>query len=54
MKTKIHFLLHSGHFSLEWKKVSDKICRENRNTYFIFNIYIENRDFYEIIKKNVE
>jgi hypothetical protein len=32
--------------------VSDKICRETQNTYFIFsNVFFENRAGYEIIWK---
>jgi len=33
--------------------VSDKRCRENRNTHFVFNIFFfENRAVYEIMWKN--
>jgi hypothetical protein len=35
--------------------VSDKICRENRNTYLILNNFFppENRAIYEIMWKNI-
>jgi len=34
------------------RNVSDKICRENRNTHFVFsNFFSENRGVYEIIWK---
>jgi len=34
--------------------VSDKYCRENRNTHFMFHIFFffENRTVYEIMWKN--
>ena len=32
MKTNIHFLSYIAHFFLEWRNVSDKLCRENQNT----------------------
>ena len=37
------------------RNISDKSCRENQNTYFMFNIFLfflENLDIYEIIWKN--
>jgi hypothetical protein len=34
-------------------KISDKSCRESRNTNFIFNICSENRTVYEILWKNI-
>jgi hypothetical protein len=35
------------------RNVSDKICRENQNTYFVFcNFFFENRAVYEIMWKN--
>jgi hypothetical protein len=35
------------------KNVSDKPCRENQNTQFIFDYFFENRTVYEIMWKNV-
>ena len=38
---------------LRMKNISDKSCREVRNTDFIFNIFFfENRAIYEIMRKN--
>jgi hypothetical protein len=37
------------------KNISDKSCRENRNTYFVFsNFFFENRAGYEIMWTNLE
>ena len=33
--------------------VSDKSCRENQNTHFMFIFFFENRAVYEIIWKNI-
>jgi len=40
---------------LRMKNVSDKSCRENQNTHFIFNNFFfpENRVVYEIMWKNI-
>ena len=39
---------------LRMKNVSDKNCRENQNTHFMFNnIFLENRTVYEIMWKNI-
>jgi hypothetical protein len=36
------------------RNVSDKSCRENQNTHFVFsNFFFENRAVYEIIWKNM-
>ena len=35
------------------RNVSDEICSENRNAYFMFNNVSENRAVYEIIWKNI-
>jgi hypothetical protein len=36
------------------KNVSDKDCRVNQNTHFMFNnFFSENRTFYEIMSKNM-
>jgi len=37
MKTNIHFWSYLAHFFLEWDFFSDKRCRENQNTRFMFN-----------------
>jgi hypothetical protein len=41
---------------LRMRNVADKICRENQNTYFMFNNSppppLENRAVYEIMRKN--
>jgi hypothetical protein len=33
------------------KNVSDKICRQNQNTHFMFNMFPRNRAVYEIKSK---
>jgi hypothetical protein len=36
------------------RSVSDKICKENKNTHFVFsNFFFENRTVYEIMWKNI-
>jgi len=36
------------------RNVSDKLCRENKNTLFMFNTFLfENRDVYEKMWKNM-
>jgi len=37
------------------KNISDKVCRENQNTYFMFNTYFfpKNRDVYEMMWENM-
>jgi len=45
-----HILL----FLLRMRNVSDKLCRENQNTHFMFNIiFSENRAVHEIMWKNI-
>jgi len=40
---------------LRMRDVSDKICRENQNTYFMYNIsFCENCAVYEIMWKSLE
>jgi hypothetical protein len=47
------FFIISGSFLLRMRNVSDKSCRENQNTHFMFNsIYFENRAVNEIMWKN--
>jgi hypothetical protein len=39
---------------LRMRHASDKICRENPNTYFMFNnLFSENQAVYEIMLKNM-
>ena len=39
---------------LRMRNVSNKICKENQNTYFMFNtFFFENRAVYEIMWKNI-
>jgi hypothetical protein len=43
-----------GWILLRMRNVSDKSCRENQNTHFMFsNILLENRAVYEIMLKNM-
>jgi len=32
-------VIHLAQFFLEWKTLKKKKCRENRNTYFMFEIF---------------
>ena len=54
MKTKCTFLIISRSVIPIMKNVSDKICRENQNTHFMFNnfFFAENRAVYEIMWKS--
>jgi len=46
------FLIISRSFLLRMRNVSDKICRENQNTHFVFNdFFFENCAVYEIMRK---
>jgi hypothetical protein len=48
------FLIISRSFLLTIRNVSNKYCRENQNTLFMFNdFFFENRAVYEIIWKNM-
>ena len=47
-------LIISRLFLLRMKNVSDKRCRENQNTHFVFSNLKKSRAFYEIMRKNVE
>ena len=41
---------------LRMRTFSDKSCRENQNTHFVFNNFFfifENRAFYEILQNNI-
>jgi hypothetical protein len=53
MKTSIHFCLYLAQFFLEWEKLSENSCRENQNTYFMFNNYFGYRAIYEMKWKNI-
>jgi hypothetical protein len=37
---------------LRMRNVSDKSCRENQNTHFMFHNFFENHAIYEIMWKN--
>ena len=48
------FLIISRSVLLRMKNVSDKNCRENQNTHFVFsNLFSKNRPLYEIMCKNI-
>ena len=52
MKTDIcTFLIVSRSFLLRMRNVSDKSCRENQNTHFVFSniFFLKNRAVYEIM-----
>jgi hypothetical protein len=54
MKTDIcTFLITSRWILLRMRNVSDKSCRENQNTHFVFGDFFESRTVYEIIWKNM-
>jgi hypothetical protein len=41
-------------FLLRMRNISDKSCRENQNTHFVFsNFFPKNRAIYEIVSKNM-
>ena len=46
-------MIISRSFLFRMRNVSDKSCRENQNTHFVFsNFFFENRAVYEIMEKN--
>jgi hypothetical protein len=54
VNTNIHFLIISRSFLLRLRNASDKNCRKNRNTHFMFsNFFPENLAVYEIMWKNI-
>jgi L-asparagine transporter-like permease len=54
MKTNIHFFISSRSIFLIMRNVSDKRCRENQNTQFVFsNSVFENHATYEIMWKMI-
>ena len=52
MKTDIYFSILSRSFLLRMTNVSDKTCRGDQITQFVFNIFFLNRAFYVIVWKN--
>jgi hypothetical protein len=54
MQTNINFLIIFRSLLLRMINVSDKSCRENQNTNFVFSkvFYFENLAFYETMWKN--
>jgi len=54
MKTDVQFLIISRSVLLRMTAVSDRSCRENQNTHFIFNnFFFLNRPVYEIMWRNI-
>jgi hypothetical protein len=50
----LYIFITSRSVLLRMRNVSDKNCRENQNTHFVFNTFFsENRTVYEIMWKNV-
>ena len=48
------FMIISRSVLLRMKNISDKICREDQNTHFVFSdFFFENRAFYDIMWKNM-
>ena len=47
------FLIISRSFLPRMRNVSDKRCRENQNTHFMFNKFFKNCVVYEILWKNI-
>jgi hypothetical protein len=50
---KYTFLIISHSVLLGMKNLSDKSCRENQNTHFMFNTFFFNHAVYEIMWKNI-
>ena len=46
-------LITSRSFLLRMTNVSDKICKENQNTHFVFSFFFFNGAFDEIMWKNI-
>ena len=49
-------MIKSRSVLLKMRNVSDKSCRENQNTHFVFNtffFFFENHAVYEIMWKNI-
>ena len=49
----VHFLTKSRSFLLRMRHVSNKICRENGNTFCVQYFFFENLDIYEKVWKNI-
>jgi len=47
------FFITSRSFLLKMRNVSDKSCRENQNTHFVFSNFFFNRTVYETMWKNM-
>ena len=56
MKTDIQFIIISHSIPLRMKSVSDKSCRGNQNTHFVFNIFFFSKSWrsWECGKNTVE
>jgi hypothetical protein len=47
-------MIISGSFLLSMRNVSDKSCRENQSTHFVFNrFFLENLCVYEVMWENM-
>ena len=53
MKTDTQFLIASRSVLFRMRNVSEKSCRENPNTHFMFTFFPENRAVCEIMWKNI-
>jgi hypothetical protein len=54
MKTNVHFLIIVRAYILRMRNVSDKSCRENQNTHFVFsNFFLGNHAFCENMWKYI-
>ena len=48
------FLITSRSFPRGMRNISDKCCRENQNTHFVFNyFFFANRAFFELVCKKI-
>ena len=52
LEDKYTFLIISRTVHLRMRNVSDKCCRENQNTRFVFNKFFSTQAVYEIMWKN--
>ena len=52
-KDQCSFMIISSYVHLRRRNISDKLCRENQNTYFVSNnfFFFENRAVYDIGSK---
>ena len=55
MNTNVYFLYYLAQLFLRMRNFSDKRCRENQNTLFVFSnsFFFENRAVYEIMGINI-